>query len=90
MKKECRDVNNRRNQKDCRANFPTTRCGTLWQFGSYARGDSRPDSDIDLLIVDKGKIQDYFQLSGLYLDLADALKLELDIVIKEDLWNEFV
>jgi predicted nucleotidyltransferase len=58
-------------------------------FGSYARGDARSDSDIDLL-VDKGKIQGYFQLSGFYLDLTDALGLELDLVIAGDLWDEFI
>ncbi|MDR1082211.1 MAG: nucleotidyltransferase domain-containing protein [Deltaproteobacteria bacterium] len=61
----------------------------VWLFGSYARGEARPDSDIDLLI-DKGKIKGYFQLTDFYLDLADAFKIELDIVIKGDLWEEFI
>ncbi|MDR1041624.1 MAG: nucleotidyltransferase domain-containing protein [Deltaproteobacteria bacterium] len=38
--------------------------GRVWLFGSYARGEARPDSDKDLLI-DKGKIRDYFQISDL-------------------------
>ncbi|MDR1312178.1 MAG: nucleotidyltransferase domain-containing protein [Deltaproteobacteria bacterium] len=60
----------------------------VWLFGSYARGEARPDSDIDLLI-ESGKIRTLFEFADFYLDLAEAFNLELDVVEKEDLWEEF-
>ena len=46
-------------------------------FGSYARGEARSDSDIDLLI-DKGRIRGIFQLSGFHLDLEERLNIHLE------------
>ena len=43
----------------------------IWLFGSYARGDVTPTSDIDLRI-DKGRIRG-IEMGGLLLDLEDAL-----------------
>lgn len=48
-------------------------------FGSYARGEALPDSDIDLRI-DGGKIRSMFGLGGLYHDLTEALKKPVDLV----------
>jgi predicted nucleotidyltransferase len=48
-------------------------------FGSVARGEARPDSDVDLLIElddDRGVLD----LSELILDLQDILGCEVDIV----------
>ncbi|MBI2119934.1 MAG: nucleotidyltransferase family protein [Elusimicrobia bacterium] len=48
-------------------------------FGSYARGEQKPQSDVDLLIkAPKGMT--LFGLGGLYSDLKEALKREVDIV----------
>ena len=41
-------------------------------FGSYAKGEATEDSDVDL-IIDRGKIRGYFQLSGFRLDLINEL-----------------
>lgn len=53
-------------------------------FGSYARGDAHPGSDIDLRI-DGGKIKSMFGLGGLYNDLTEALKKPVDMVTTEAL-----
>lgn len=53
-------------------------------FGSYARGDALPGSDIDLRI-DGGKIKSMFGLGGLYNDLTEALKKPVDLVTTEAL-----
>ena len=48
-------------------------------FGSVARGDARPDSDIDFL-VDFEPGRDVLDLSGLWLDLEEALGRSVDLV----------
>ena len=52
----------------------------LWVFGSVARGDARPDSDIDLLIDFAPEAKpSLLTLSGLQRDLADALGRPVDL-----------
>ena len=52
----------------------------LWVFGSVARGDARPDSDIDLLIDFAPETKpSLLTLSGLRLDLTDALGRPVDL-----------
>jgi uncharacterized protein len=47
-------------------------------FGSVARGEERPDSDIDLLIdLEKGRT--LFDLAGLILDLEALLGCKVDV-----------
>ena len=48
-------------------------------FGSYARGEATEHSDVDLLI-DRGSLRSGFALGGLYADLRDSLRKELDLV----------
>ena len=48
-------------------------------FGSYARGEATEHSDVDLLI-DRGSLRSGFALGGLYADLRDGLRKELDLV----------
>ena len=61
----------------------------VWLFGSRARGDARPDSDVDLLITREGSsVQSLLDLSGLWLDLRDALGTDLDLVTVEALEDE--
>ena len=47
-------------------------------FGSYARGEEREDSDIDLRI-DKGDIRG-LQFAGLLGDLEEALGSKVDLI----------
>ncbi|MCM1578826.1 MAG: nucleotidyltransferase domain-containing protein [Ruminococcus sp.] len=55
-------------------------------FGSYARGDAREDSDVDL-IVDAENVHGW-QYFGLYEDLREAFEKdnkEIDLVSEEQL-----
>lgn len=47
-------------------------------FGSYARGDNRADSDIDIAI--ETKLADYFRLYDLKEELEKAFQTSVDIV----------
>ena len=58
-------------------------------FGSYARGNARQDSDIDLRI-DKGRIRGLFKLSGFHLDLEERLKIHVDVLTTESLDDKFL
>lgn len=60
----------------------------VYLFGSYARGDSTPTSDIDLRI-DKGSIRG-FQLGGLLLDLETSLGVPVDLVPTSSLDQRFL
>jgi hypothetical protein len=51
-------------------------------FGSVARGEARPGSDIDLLVTANTQMS-VFDLVGLWLDLQDLLKREVSLVTDE-------
>jgi uncharacterized protein len=55
-------------------------------FGSAARGEMRPDSDIDLLVefIPGAKV-DLFDYSGLMLDLSKLIGRKVDLVSKKGL-----
>ena len=50
-------------------------------FGSYARGEMREDSDIDIL-VDFPRGVTYLDIGGIYMDLIEKLKRKIDLVTK--------
>ena len=58
------------------------RLEAVYLYGSQARGDARPDSDIDVLIILRGEF-DYFQTLDQISDLAWKLSLENDVVIAQ-------
>ncbi|MFL6246948.1 MAG: nucleotidyltransferase family protein [Thermoanaerobaculia bacterium] len=48
-------------------------------FGSVARGDARPDSDVDFLIEAGAQVPPWFP-GGLVADLEDLLSRHVDVV----------
>ena len=61
----------------------------MYLFGSYARGDAMPGSNLNFRI-DKGTIRGLFALGGLYADLEDAFGLKIDLVTTDSLDEEFL
>jgi len=61
----------------------------MYLFGSYARGDAMPGSDLDFRI-DKGSIRGLFALGGLYADLEDSFGLKIDLITTDSLDEEFL
>jgi hypothetical protein len=55
-------------------------------FGSAARGEMRPDSDVDLLVefIPDAKV-DLFEYAGLMLDLSELIGRKVDLVSKKGL-----
>jgi predicted nucleotidyltransferase len=51
-------------------------------FGSYARGEATPESDIDILIK-RGNIKTLFELGGLYYELEEILSKSIDVLTEE-------
>ena len=51
----------------------------LWIFGSHARGDSRPNSDIDLL-VEFAAPPGFDNFMGLKFELEDHLGTKVDLL----------
>lgn len=61
--------------------FKTQPVLKAWLFGSYARGEEREDSDVDILFVpDMSQHFSLFTLGGMYMDLKDLLGREVDLV----------
>ena len=62
--------------------FKTQPVQKAWLFGSFARGEETPQSDVDILIVPdrSGKPFTLFTLGGMYMDLKELLGREIDLV----------
>jgi predicted nucleotidyltransferase len=49
-------------------------------FGSVARGDTRPESDVDIMVdIDPERRLGLFGFASLKLDLEDLLKVKVDL-----------
>ena len=54
-------------------------CGNVRVFGSRARGESTPDSDVDLLVdIEPGRSM--LDIVGLWQDLTALLRCQVDLV----------
>lgn len=53
----------------------------VYVFGSYARGEAREDSDVDLLIDDTDSGLRGLSYGGLCYDLEEALEKEISFVL---------
>jgi predicted nucleotidyltransferase len=58
-------------------------------FGSYARGNARPGSDIDFRI-DSGAICGFFMLAGFHRELEEALGTHVDVLTTGALDDQFL
>jgi uncharacterized protein len=57
-------------------------------FGSMARGEARPDSDVDFLVDFKSDYT-FWDHIGLKQDLEDLLNRRVDVVLEKNLREEF-
>ena len=62
--------------------FETQPVLKAWLFGSFARGEEKPWSDVDILFVPdrSGKPFTLLTMGGMYLDLRELLGREVDLV----------
>lgn len=59
-------------------------------FGSRARGDHRPDSDVDLFLdVERGRKFSLLDLIGIEHQLTDSIGLAANITMRRSLSPEF-
>lgn len=56
------------------------RLAAVYLYGSQARGDARPDSDIDVLIVLRDEFR-YFEMVDQVSYITSALSLQYEVVI---------
>ena len=61
----------------------------LYLFGSYARGEATPNSDIDFR-VDRGDLADLLELGGLANDLEKAFGKKVDVLTTQMLTSAFL
>lgn len=56
-----------------------------WVFGSFSRGEQRPNSDIDILITFVPNTKMGLQFFGMIDDLEKLLNRSVDLVVEGDL-----
>ena len=76
-------MSNNQIQKTIADYFKTQPVLKAWIFGSFARGEETPTSDIDILFVPdySGKPFTLFTHGGMYMDLKELLGREVDLVV---------
>ena len=67
--------------------FKTQPVLKAWLFGSYSRGEERPDSDVDILVqYDREQPVGLLRISKMQLVLEHLLGKDVDLVDKETLF----
>lgn len=63
--------------------FKTQPVLKAWLFGSFARGEETPQSDVDILFVPDYSDKPFtlFTMGGMYMDLKELLGREVDLVV---------
>lgn len=56
---------------------PASEVREVWLFGSYARGEEGPGSDIDLLVIVREAPEPFFERAMRYTPLRSGLPLEI-------------
>ena len=49
-------------------------------FGSRARGDARPDSDVDILIEPSSNTMTFFDMAGIQHSIEDEISVSVDLL----------
>lgn len=66
--------------------FATQPVNRAYLFGSFSRGEEKPDSDVDIMVdLDKSKPIGLFQYVTMKLELQDLLQREADLVERNEL-----
>ena len=66
--------------------FATQPIIKAWLFGSYSRGEQRPDSDVDILVtLDKDAHVGLIKFSAMRCDLEELLQKNVDLVVEGSL-----
>jgi uncharacterized protein len=78
----CEDI--QRTVRQHRAEIDAFGVRSLSLFGSHARGDAGPDSDVDVLVEFEGSAT-YARYSGLRFLLEDLLGCKVDLVTRRGL-----
>lgn len=61
--------------------FKTQPVLKAWLFGSYARGEEKPWSDLDILVqYDRNQTIGLLKIASMQVDLEDLLGREVDLV----------
>lgn len=60
--------------------FKTKPVSKAWLFGSYARGEEREDSDVDIMVQLLPDSKMGLAFCGMICDLEDALQRPVDLV----------
>ncbi|MCQ2183581.1 MAG: nucleotidyltransferase domain-containing protein [Bacteroidales bacterium] len=67
------------------AYFATKPINKAWLFGSYARGEQKRNSDIDILVELQQGAKMGFAFAGMVCDLEDMLHKNVDLVVNGNL-----